>query len=94
MFRYGRGGEFIADGSQVIVHGKVSIYTARGDMQIYVDRVQPDGIGALQQAFEELRMRLDREGLFDPTRKRELPKISGEDRSDHLTYRRSDPGHN
>lgn len=73
MFRYGRGGEFIADGSQVIVHGKISIYTARGDMQIYVDRVQPDGVGALQQAFEELRMRLDKEGLFDPSRKRTLP---------------------
>ncbi len=73
MFRYGRGGEFIADGSQVIVHGKVSVYTARGDMQIYVDRVQPDGIGALQQAFEELRLRLEKEGLFDPSRKRELP---------------------
>lgn len=73
MFRYGRGGEFIADGSQVIIHGKISIYTARGDMQIYVDRVQPDGIGALQQAFEELRMSLEKEGLFDRTRKRELP---------------------
>ncbi len=73
MFRYGRGGEFIADGSQVIVHGKVSVYTARGDMQIYVDRVQPDGIGALQQAFEALRASLEKEGLFDPTRKRQLP---------------------
>lgn len=73
MFRYGRGGEFIADGSQVIVHGKVSIYTARGDMQIYVDRVQPDGVGALQQAFEELRLRLEKEGLFEPSRKRDLP---------------------
>ena len=75
MFRYGRGGEFIADGSQVIVHGKVSVYTARGDMQLYVDRVQPDGVGALQQAFEELRLRLEQEGLFDPARKRELPKF-------------------
>lgn len=73
MFRYGRGGEFIADGSQVIVHGKISVYTARGDMQLYVDTVQPDGLGALQQAFEELRARLEREGLFDPARKRPLP---------------------
>lgn len=75
MFRYGRGGEFINDGSQVIIHGKVSVYTARGDMQIYVDRVQPDGIGALQQAFEELRARLEKEGLFDPSRKRVLPEF-------------------
>ncbi len=73
MFRYGRGGEFIADGSQVIIHGKVSVYTARGDMQLYVDRVQPDGIGALQQAFEELHARLAKEGLFDVSRKRALP---------------------
>ncbi len=73
MFRYGRGGEFLSDGSQVVVHGKVSVYTARGDMQLYVDRVQPDGIGALQQAFEEMRARLEREGLFDPARKRQLP---------------------
>jgi exodeoxyribonuclease VII large subunit len=73
MFRYGRGGEFISDGAQVIAHGKVSIYTARGDMQLYVDTVRPDGVGALQLAFEELRKRLDSEGLFDPSRKRALP---------------------
>ena len=73
MFRYGRGGEFIADGAQVIAHGKISIYTARGDLQLYVDRVMPDGVGALQQAFEELRRRLDAEGLFDRSRKRPLP---------------------
>lgn len=73
MFRYGRGGEFITDGAQVIVHGRVSVYTARGDMQIYIDTVQPDGIGALQQAFEQLRTKLESEGLFDPSRKRPLP---------------------
>lgn len=73
MFRYGRGGEFISDGSQVIVHGKISVYTARGDMQLYVDSARPDGVGALQQAFEELRAKLESEGLFDPSRKRALP---------------------
>ena len=73
MFRYGRGGEFISDGAQVIAHGKVSIYTARGDMQLYVDTVRPDGVGALQQAFEELHAKLESDGLFEPSRKRPLP---------------------
>ena len=73
MFRYGRGGEFIRDGAQVIVHAKVSIYTARGDLQLYVDTIRPDGVGALQQAFEELYARLKSDGLFDPSRKRPLP---------------------
>ena len=77
MFRYGRGGEFIADGAQVIAHGKISIYTARGDLQLYVDTVRPDGLGALQQAFEALKLKLDSEGLFDPARKRELPEFPG-----------------
>lgn len=77
MFRYGRGGEFIADGTQVIAHGKVSVYTARGDLQLYVDTVKPDGLGALQQAFDALKIKLDSEGLFDPDRKRELPEFPG-----------------
>ena len=72
MFRYGRGAQFLGDGMQVIVHGKVSMYTARGDVQLYVDTVQPDGAGALQQAFEALKARLEAEGLFDRARKREL----------------------
>ena len=77
MFRYGRGGEFISDGAQVIAHGKVSVYTARGDLQLYVDKVSPDGIGALQQAFEELSRRLDAEGLFAQARKRPIPAFPG-----------------
>ncbi|MDP6666391.1 MAG: exodeoxyribonuclease VII large subunit, partial [Dehalococcoidia bacterium] len=75
MFRSGRGGEFLSDGSQVICHGRISIYTARGDLQFYIDRVEPDGIGALQQAYEEMRERLDAEGLFDVGRKRPLPEL-------------------
>jgi exodeoxyribonuclease VII large subunit len=75
MFRSGRGGQFLIDGSQVICHGRISIYTARGDLQYYVDQVEPDGVGALQQAYEELRMRLEAEGLFDQDRKRPLPEL-------------------
>lgn len=75
MFRSGKGGQFLADGSQVICHGRISIYTARGDLQFYVDQVEPDGIGALQQAFEEMRKRLESEGLFELDRKRPLPEM-------------------
>ena len=75
MFRGGRGGQFLSDGSQVICHGRISIYTARGDLQYYVDQVEPDGVGALQKAFEEMRKRLESEGLFESGRKRQLPAM-------------------
>ncbi|HIK89677.1 MAG TPA: exodeoxyribonuclease VII large subunit [Dehalococcoidia bacterium] len=75
MFRSGRGGQFLADGTQVICHGRISIYTARGDLQFYVDQVEPDGVGALQKAYEEMRKRLEAEGLFEQDRKRALPEL-------------------
>ena len=75
MFRSGKGGEFLSDGNQVICHGRISMYPARGDMQFYVDRVEPDGVGALQKAFEELRKRLETEGIFDLDRKRIIPSM-------------------
>ena len=75
MFRGGRGGQFLSDGSQVICHGRISNYTARGDLQYYVDQVEPDGVGALQKAFEEMRKRLESEGLFESGRKRQLPAM-------------------
>lgn len=73
QFRPARGAEFLQDGAQVLAHGRISIYTVRGDLQFYVDTVKPEGVGALQQAFEELRRQLDAEGLFGVARKRELP---------------------
>jgi len=75
MFRSGLGAQFLSDGSQVICHGSISIYTARGDLQFYVDEIRPDGIGILQQAYEKMRKRLEAEGLFEIDRKRELPKL-------------------
>ncbi len=60
-------------GLQVIVNGRVSVYPARGDYQLYVDHLEPKGIGALQLAFEQLKEKLQREGLFDEERKRPLP---------------------
>jgi exodeoxyribonuclease VII large subunit len=63
------------DGVEVLVYGEVSVYEARGDLQIIARRVEPRGVGALQLAFEQLRRRLEAEGLFDPERKRELPRL-------------------
>jgi len=73
QFRPARGAEFLQDGAEVLAHGRVSIYTVRGDLQFYVNTVKPEGIGALQQAFDALRQQLDSEGLFGVARKRELP---------------------
>jgi exodeoxyribonuclease VII large subunit len=61
------------DGMEVIVQGRVSFYTARGDLQLYVERMEPKGVGALQLALEQLKKKLDAEGLFSPERKRVLP---------------------
>jgi len=62
-----------ADGQEVIVRGRVSLYPERGDLQLYVDALEPQGRGALQLAFEQLKARLEEEGLFDEGRKRALP---------------------
>ncbi len=75
MFAPGRGANYISDGAQVQAHGRISIYPARGELQLYVSSVRPVGLGALQAAFEELKRRLEAEGLFDPARKRPLPRF-------------------
>jgi exodeoxyribonuclease VII large subunit len=62
-----------ADGQEVIVRAQVSLYPARGDLQLYVDRLEPCGRGALQLALEQLKQRLAAEGLFAESRKRGLP---------------------
>ena len=61
------------DGLEVVVEAEVTLYAARGDLQLIVRQMEPRGQGALQLAFEQLRARLEAEGLFDPARKRELP---------------------
>ncbi len=63
----------LEDGLAVIVYAECSVYEARGDLQLLVRLVEPLGRGALQLAFEQLRARLEREGLFAPARKRALP---------------------
>jgi exodeoxyribonuclease VII large subunit len=62
-----------ADGQEVIVRGRVDLYAERGELQLYVDKLEPQGRGALQLAYEQLKARLSAEGLFDERRKRPLP---------------------
>lgn len=62
------------DGMQVIVHGQVTVYEKRGSYQLDVWQMQPAGLGALQQAFEQLKQRLQRDGLFEPAHKKKLPR--------------------
>lgn len=73
MFRRAYGGAPLEAGAQVLAHGYVSFYEARGDLQFYVDFVQPAGIGVGQAQLERLKAQLEAEGLFDPARKRPLP---------------------
>ena len=67
------GSERLAPGAAVIVHGRISIYERSGDLQLIVDLVQPEGVGELQLRLEELKLKLQTEGLFEPSRKRPLP---------------------
>lgn len=63
------------DGIQVIVRGRVDIYEQRSEYQFVVEAIEPQGFGALQLAFEQLKQKLMLEGLFEAARKRPLPKF-------------------
>ncbi len=63
------------EGDRVLVHGSITMYAPRGELQLQVNLVQPQGTGLLQLQLEELRMRLEAEGLFDESRKRPLPPL-------------------
>jgi exodeoxyribonuclease VII large subunit len=63
------------DGLQMSVRGSISVYETRGEYQIYVENLEPIGLGALQLAFQQLKKRLEAEGLFDPARKKPLPLL-------------------
>ena len=75
MFRNARGSERLESGAAVIVHGRASIYLARGDLQLIVDIVQPEGVGELQLRLEQLKLKLENESLFESSRKRTLPEF-------------------
>jgi exodeoxyribonuclease VII large subunit len=61
------------DGLQIMCRGRISLYEPRGEYQIILDYMEPKGVGALQIAFDQLKEKLKKEGLFDPEHKRPLP---------------------
>jgi exodeoxyribonuclease VII large subunit len=65
----------LRDGLLVEVHGRLGVYEPRGQYQLIIDQVRPQGVGLLQQRFEELKKKLREEGLFDPERKRPIPGL-------------------
>jgi len=65
----------LEEGLEVVVEAEVSIYAARGDLQLIVRQLEPRGVGALQLAFDQLRKRLQAAGLFDEDRKRSIPEF-------------------
>lgn len=61
------------DGTEVVVRGRITVYEPRGQYQFVAEHMEPKGMGALQIAFDQLRSKLEQEGLFSPERKRPLP---------------------
>jgi exodeoxyribonuclease VII large subunit len=61
------------NGMKVILFGSISVFVRAGEYQIYVEDIQPDGIGALHIAFEKLKVKLEKEGLFDKEKKKPIP---------------------
>src|SRR5258705_1249925 len=64
-----------ADGLRVVARGKISVYEPKGEYQLVCEHLEPQGLGALQLAFEQLKQRLQADGLFDAARKRPLPAL-------------------
>lgn len=65
----------LKEGMNIIVYGRISLYTPSGQYQLYAEDIQPDGIGALYVAYEQIKEKLSKEGLFDVSRKKPIPKI-------------------
>lgn len=61
------------EGMKVVVSGRISVYEPQGSYQIYIDNMEPQGVGALYEAYEQLKHKLAQEGLFDPNHKKPLP---------------------
>jgi exodeoxyribonuclease VII large subunit len=64
-----------ADGTRVVARGRISVYEPKGEYQLVCEHLEPQGLGALQLAFDQLKKRLEAEGLFDAARKRPLPTL-------------------
>jgi len=65
----------VQDGMEILLHGKLTVYEARGEYQMVADALEPVGAGALQLAFEQLKLKLQKEGLFDAKFKKKLPHL-------------------
>lgn len=65
----------IKDGLKVICFGRISVYEKSGQYQLYVENIEPKGIGSLQLAFEQLKEKLEKEGLFSPGHKKPIPYL-------------------
>ena len=65
----------LKDGMEVLAFGSITVYEARGQYQLVIEKIEPKGIGALQLAFLQLKERLEKEGLFDPAHKKPLPMV-------------------
>jgi len=63
------------DGLRVVARGRITVYDPKGEYQIVCEHLEPEGLGALQLAFDQLKQRLAKEGLFDARRKRPLPSL-------------------
>src|SRR3954447_2957762 len=63
------------DGLRVVARGRVSVYDPKGEYQLVCEHLEPEGLGALQLAFDQFKARLSKEGLFDEQRKRPLPAL-------------------
>jgi exodeoxyribonuclease VII large subunit len=71
--RAGAAGFAVEEGMSLVCRARLTVYAPRGDYQLIIDAIEPKGLGALQKAFEQLKARLEAEGLFAPERKKPLP---------------------
>ena len=74
------------DGMMVLAHGRISVYEQGGQYQLYIDALEPDGVGALYIAYEQLKKRLELEGYFDEEHKQNIPVMPR--KVAVITYRR------
>ncbi|HMO55383.1 MAG TPA: exodeoxyribonuclease VII large subunit, partial [Tepidiformaceae bacterium] len=75
MFREKMPGFQLKDGERVLAHGYISVYPQRGELQFICDFMRPEGVGIMAAGFEQRRLKLEEEGLFDVARKRPLPRF-------------------
>jgi len=74
----------LEDGMEIVCRAQLNVYQVRGEYQLIIDAAEPRGYGALQMAFEQLKRKLDEEGLFDSSLKKKIPFLPPQDRYRHL----------